>query len=122
MRRVLSVLAVLMVAGCGGHIESTPYVWPDPVYGVPWEAKSFTLRYSDWWNTPEDIRLKIVELCGPGYDIARVSPMENVGTAVHPSQLTVSCGSPPEIRPLYRGQRIPDSYLLSLKPPAAPKP
>ena len=122
MLRVLSVLAMTVVAGCGVQVDMTPYLWPEPVYGVPWEAKSFTLRFSDWWNTPDEVREKIAVLCGPGFSTARVAPQYKVGPVFHPNALNVQCGSTPESKPQFRGQQVLDSHILSLKAPAAPKP
>lgn len=120
MLRVLAVLAVFGAAGCSYKETSmSPYVWPTPVYGVPWEARAFTLRYSEWWNTEDEIRATIAELCGPGFDTARISPLGRRGSAAHPFNMDVQCGAPPPPTPDFKGQIRPDSHVVSLKPGAA---
>ncbi len=119
MVRLWTVLAVLVLAGCNGGFnpdDDAPYVWPAPPYGVPWTARTFTLRYSERANTLEQIRAEIAELCGPGFDTARVFPQPYSGPVLHPHSLRVVCGSPPPVQPEFRGQTVPTSWLLSLKP------
>jgi len=97
----------------------SPYLTPQPSDVIPWTAKSFTLRYSEWWNTQDEIREKIAQLCGPDIDTARVTPDRLSGSALHPHNLAVSCGSPPPPKPGFRGQTVEEGYLMSLKPPVA---
>ncbi len=109
--------AVLGLTGSGCVGDHTPYVWPTPPYGVPETAKVFKVRTNPWQDTPEQIRDVIARQCGPDYDTARIFPHPATGTLLHPDQLTVVCGNPPAPEPEFRGQRVNDNYLLSLKPP-----
>ncbi len=117
MLRVFSVLAAAVVlatlSGCGA--DTKPYLWPTPVYGVPFINTSFEVRYNPLLNTPDEIREVIAKYCGPQYDIARVTPTPAGSTVLHSESLSVACGLSPEQLPRYRGEDRPYSYLLPLR-------
>ena len=116
--RLWAVLAVVAVTGCAGETDVAPYIWPTPPDNVPWTGTSFELRYSDWRNTPDDLRQTVAQWCGPRFNTARIYPHPYTGTALHPHSATVVCGSPPPPRPEFRGQAVDESYLMPLAPPA----
>ncbi len=119
MIRVLAVMAALALAGCNGGIDTddrAPYLWPAPDYGVPWTARSFTLRYNESDNTLEQIRALIAERCGPGFRAARIFSQRWTGPVLHPHALKVVCGDPPPPRPEFRGQAVQIGSLISLTP------
>jgi len=107
-----------MLAGCSWDPDMSPYLLPQPPDMVPWTAKNFTLRYSEWWNTDEELRAKIAELCGPDIDFARITTSRRDGSALHPHNLSVACGTPSPPKPAFRGQTVDEGTLISLKPPA----
>ena len=126
MVRVFSVMAAmaLAVGGCGidteiNAINTAPYLWPTPAYGVPFTQTSFVVRYNNWWNNGDEVRAVIAKYCGSGYDVARVSPTSAQGTALHPDTLMVWCGSSPQPVPKFRGHDVGLSYLISLNPTVA---
>ncbi len=118
MVRVFSVMAAMALAVGGCAMDTKPYVWPTPVYGVPFIQTSFTLRYSKLLNSEDEIREVVARYCGPGYDVARVTPVDWVGTAVHPDALSVACGPSPQPLPKFRGHDVSLTYMISLRPPA----
>jgi hypothetical protein len=120
MIRLVSVMAAMAAAVSGCAMDMKPYVWPAPTYGVPYTQTYFTVRYSSWWNTPDEIREVAARYCGPGYDVARLFLNPGQGTAIHSDTVQVSCGTSPQPMPLFRGQDAGVSYLISLKPPADP--
>ncbi len=122
MVRVFSVLAVVALAVGGCARDSKPYVWPTPVYGVPFTQTSFQVRYSDWRNTPDEIREVIAKYCGPRFDVARVYVNQDVGPLLHPNSLTVQCGSSPDPLPRFRGQDLGLNYMISLDPSSPSSP
>ena len=116
VRRWLWV-TVLVLAGCNGGIDTEdrgPYIWPTPPYGVPWTARSFTLRYNERSNTLEQIRAMIAERCGGKFETARVYPQRWAGTVLHPHSLRVACGDPPPPQPEFRGKTVETGTLMSL--------
>ncbi|MEI6559585.1 MAG: hypothetical protein WCO00_14375 [Rhodospirillaceae bacterium] len=117
MIRMWTVVAVLMLAGCNGGIDTDdrgPYLWPTPDYGVPWTARQFSLRYNERSNTLEQLRALIAERCGPDFAFARVFPQRWTGPVLHPHTLRVVCGDAPPPRPEFRGQAVEAGSLLSL--------
>ena len=121
MVKGFSVVAALALVVGGCAMDTKPYIWPTPVYGVPFTQTSFTIRYSGLWNTEDEIRDVIAHYCGPGFDVARVSPGDTGATAAHPDTLSVWCGPSPQPKPEFRGHEVNPSYLISLRPsPAKP--
>ena len=118
MARFFSVLAVMALALGGCAVDTKPYVWPTPAYGIPFTQSSFMLRYSDWWNTDEEVRDAIAQYCGPKYDIARLYPNRFSGSVIHPNTMGVQCGGSTDPVPRFRGQAVPESYMISLRPPS----
>ncbi len=123
MIKAISVMALASfvlvgLAACSTDADRAPYVWPTPEYGVPWTAKTFNIRYSEWWNTEEELAEKVAEMCGPEFAQARVHPHRNEGSVMHPNVLLVECGDVPPPKPEFRGQRFDDSYVIALKPVA----
>ena len=117
MVRRWAVVAALALAGCNGGIDTDdrgPYLWPTPDYGVPWTARSFTVRYNERSNSLEQIRALIAERCGPDFTTARVFPQRWTGPVLHPHSLKVVCGDPTPRQPEFRGQTIEAGILLSL--------
>lgn len=119
MTRFPLFLVLLTVAGCGCDTTSLPYVWPDPVYGNP-PPVSFLVRYSELYNSEEEIRATIAETCGPNTDAARIFASDNRGPVLHPQQSLVICGPSPAPQPAFRGQEVDPGRLISLKPAPAP--
>ena len=115
MVRVFALLGLVVLAGCGCETDRQPYVWPTPAYGVSWEATSFTLRYSEWWNTEDEVRKAVAEACGARFDVARVYPVAGEGSAMHPQSLRVFCGPAPAPVSMFRGQTVAESYLMTFK-------
>ena len=119
MTRLPLLLVLLTVAGCGCDTTSLPYIWPQPVYGEA-PPVSFLVRYSEMYNSDEDVRATIAETCGPQTEVARMFASDNRGPLLHPQQSLVICGPAAEPKASFRGQEIDPGRLISLKPAPAP--
>jgi len=117
MTRPLSMIVMAIVASslqsCGGADTYAPYVWPITPYGEP-SPQSFQVRYSDWWNSPEEVRTVITSECGEKFIVARVTELPYQGTLIHPQVLKVECGvsSLPSDRV---NRRSETTYLVRLR-------
>jgi hypothetical protein len=116
MVRFFSVMAAVALGVAGCAVDTAPYVWPTPTYGVPFTRGWFTVRYNSLWNTQDEVRAVIARYCGAGVDVARVALNPGGDTVADPESLTVWCGSSPQPMPLFRGQDVGVTYLISLKP------
>jgi hypothetical protein len=104
-----SVVAVLGLTGCSGPVyqatgldnplDQSAYLWPDTaVDQVATGARTatppviFTVRASDWFNSPEETTALIARTCGPGYRTARIFRHDGAGSPLHPVELEVHCG------------------------------
>ncbi len=104
-----SVIAVLALAACSGPayqglqldnpLDQSAFLWPDTrVDQAATGAKPstppvvFTVRSSDWFNTPEEIKALISQTCGPTYRTARVFRHDGAGSPLHPVDIVVHCG------------------------------
>jgi hypothetical protein len=80
-------------------LDQSAYLWPDTaVAQVATGAKSstppvvFTVRTSEWLNTPEEASALIARTCGPAYHAAQVYRHDGAGSLLHPVELQVHCG------------------------------
>jgi hypothetical protein len=112
-------LTALALTGCGCDTTSLPYVWPEPVYGEP-SPGAFFVRYSELYNSEEEVRATIAETCGAHHDAARVFASDYRGSVLHPQQVRVECGPVAEPKPGFRGHDVDRGRLVSLKPAPAP--
>lgn len=101
-----SVIALLGLSACSDSryafdnpLDQSPYLWPATAPAVtakgahPATATTvFTVRASDWLNTPEQSTALIAQQCGPGFKTARVFRHEGSGSPLHPVELVVYCG------------------------------
>ena len=104
-----SVIAVVSLTGCAEPVypvitfddprDQSAYLWPDTSLAqVAVGAKPstppvvFTVRTSEWLNTPEETTALIARTCGPTYRTARVFRHEGAGSPLHPIELVVHCG------------------------------
>ena len=108
----LTILAVsLWLAGCGG--VSPPYIPnADPAIRRP-QANAFLVRYS-WGQTLDDVIPVIAEKCGEEYDVAGIVRRPYQGTALHPHELRVRCGSE-DTRTRLPWQRPEEMELVQLR-------
>lgn len=116
MTRLLAILVVATLAGslqgCGSDEAHLPYAWPITPYGEP-RRDVFTVRYSEWRNTQDEIRAVIAEECGPVPVVARVTETRFVGTLLHPNQMRVECGV--ALLPTRLGPGQTQPYLIRLR-------
>jgi hypothetical protein len=95
MRSVVSkaaaVAALLLLGGCGWcECGGGPYI-SSPSGDALDTARSFTIRYSDWRNGPDEIKALIAAQCGPDYPLAQMLTTPYQGTVLHPQQAAVTC-------------------------------
>lgn len=112
--RMTGMAALLLLGGCGCDCGGGPYIYA-PVGPALVAARAFTIRYSDWRNSPEEIRDLIAKQCGPGFATARMFVQPYQGTLLHPQAATVVCGDPGVPRPAYRGQQVDPGELIQLR-------
>ena len=111
--RIFLIALAALVAGCAGALDNEPYIWPVSYYGEP-PRTSFTVRYSELRNDPEELREVIAAECGEEFFMARVVERPYRGTLLHPHEMNVRCGSPPP-RPERPGAPPRESYLIQLR-------
>ena len=101
-----SVIALLGLGACSDQryavdnpLDQSPYLWPATAPAVvakgahPATATTvFTVRTSEWLNTPEQATALIAQQCGPLFKTARVFRHEVAGSPLHPVELVVYCG------------------------------
>ncbi|MEI8394667.1 MAG: hypothetical protein WCF85_08030 [Rhodospirillaceae bacterium] len=106
LRRILGVCVSVTLAGlaaCTGTVIDDPvsaYVAPSTAPATfasganpATAATVFTIRSSDWLNSPEETKALIVRQCGPAFKTARVFRREDGGSPkLHPVELAVYCG------------------------------
>jgi hypothetical protein len=100
MIRRSSTIAVLLLAACGSleaglEDSQRAHIWPpvDPREAAsPAPVTSFTVRYSEWLNRPEQLRQAVAEGCGPRFTSARLYHYPGTGSLTHPQEYVVYCG------------------------------
>ena len=77
---------VPLLAGCAASsLDSAPFLWPTPFSADP-PSKSFSVRYSEVWNSQEEVLALIRRQCGPETTTARVFEQPYLGSLTHPQQ------------------------------------
>jgi hypothetical protein len=104
-----SVITALALSGCSGPVyqaipldnplDQSAYLWPDTdIAQVATGAALatppviFTVRASEWFNSPAETTALIARTCGPSYRTARIFRHEGAGSPLHPLELEVHCG------------------------------
>ncbi|MEI6986612.1 MAG: hypothetical protein WCK65_10820 [Rhodospirillaceae bacterium] len=97
---VCFVMAAAGLVGCTSNqgenpFSQEPFLWPATT------SAAFTVRTSDWLDTPEEVRDLIATQCGPAFKTARIIRHDGAGSLLHADQLSVYCGDLKPRAPVY---------------------
>lgn len=112
------IMGFLWLGGCG--LPGEPYVpirrsWLSAL-SEDADPEPPVIRYSSYWNSPEQVRDVVRELCGDRVIAAYLTERPYRGTLLHPQELEVQCRPDPKLTDEPGGRRDDGFWFLLADP------